>query len=397
MRRTYTILQNYQGEIISDGVTKKSSIKSASDIQKLELKVKSLDFSDAEEIRRDKGKIRAPTMPISLIKSTYTDMTPEAIIDTWGLKAVGATESMYTGEGSTIAVLDTGINSDHSAFAHLGDDAIEQKDFTGTGNGDQHGHGTHVAATIFGGTVSGLQLGVAPNIKKAYIAKVLDGGGRGSTRALYEGLWWAIKEGVDVISMSLGFNFQEQVETFRKDGTISHEQATSQALVDFAENLRTFDALVAITERRGAWEEGSILVAAAGNESTSDTKISASLPSSTEGVISVGAIARPSAANTTGYSVPAFSNIGPDVVAPGVGIVSALKDGGLYLADGTSQACPHAAGVAALWWEAIRKSQNPIDIRAEIVRERLLASCKTDKISASVDLAARGRGLVIAP
>jgi len=44
--------------------------------------------------------------------------------------------------------------------------------------------------------------------------------------------------------------------------------------------------------------------------------------------------------------------IQPDVVAPGVGIISAKPGGGYYSMDGTSTAAPHVAGVAALLWQA---------------------------------------------
>ena len=84
--------------------------------------------------------------------------------------------STWTGEGVTVAVLDTGIDSKHPAFA--GVDIVE-KDFTGTGNGDRQGHGTHCAGTIFGRDVDGKRIGVARGVKRALIGKVLgdEGGG----------------------------------------------------------------------------------------------------------------------------------------------------------------------------------------------------------------------------
>ncbi|MEM9668202.1 MAG: S8 family serine peptidase [Pseudomonadota bacterium] len=361
----------------------------------INLEHKNLDADEAEEMRRDSSCIVAQPMTLSLIEPTKFDKDVRDTKDTWGLKAIGAPDSEYTGKGSTVAILDTGIRDDHIAFDHINKENIVQKDFTDTGNGDTHGHGTHIAATIFGKSISGLQVGVAPNIDKAYIAKVLDKTGKGSTGGFYDGLKWAIDQNVDVVCMSLGFDFLDQIKKIVKVETATHEQATSKALVEFAQNLRTFDALVASVETKKHWETGTVIVAAAGNESNADTKIAATLPSATRGIISVGAIKQPSSAEGSKYTVPSFSNILPDVVAPGVGIVSARADGGVAIADGTSQACPHVAGVAALWWEYIRNSQMPTE--AAIVREHLLASCRFDEIETEVRVEARGRGLVTAP
>ena len=51
-----------------------------------------------------------------------------------------------------MAVLHTGIHAKHEAFRGI---QLIEKDFTGEGDGDQDGHGTHVAGTIFGQTVQG--------------------------------------------------------------------------------------------------------------------------------------------------------------------------------------------------------------------------------------------------
>ena len=66
---------------------------------------------------------------------------------------------------------------------------------TGEGNGDTHGHGTHCAGTIFGGTVGGVRIGIAPGIDRAFIGKVLDGGGGGSTDQILDGIMWAARSG----------------------------------------------------------------------------------------------------------------------------------------------------------------------------------------------------------
>src|SRR6202040_2805180 len=100
----------------------------------------------------------------------------------WGVAAVGADECRYDGRGVTAAILDTGIEVSHPCFKGI---KIEQKDFTGSGDGDRRGHGTHCAGVFFGRDVGGKRYGVAPGIDKAYIGKVLRDDGHGSTRMLF--------------------------------------------------------------------------------------------------------------------------------------------------------------------------------------------------------------------
>ena len=70
----------------------------------------------------------------------------------------------------TVAVLDTGIAASHEAFRDV---ELIEKDFTGEGNGDRHGHGTHVAGTIFGRTVGEIRYAVAPGVGRALIGKII--------------------------------------------------------------------------------------------------------------------------------------------------------------------------------------------------------------------------------
>jgi subtilisin family serine protease len=96
-------------------------------------------------------------MPTQLVRPF--DATPSDTEATaWGLAAVGADASSRTGAGVTVAVLDTGIDAAHPAFS--GVEIIEQ-DFSGSGNGDRQGHGTHCAGTIAGRAVNGTRIGVA--------------------------------------------------------------------------------------------------------------------------------------------------------------------------------------------------------------------------------------------
>jgi len=60
---------------------------------------------------------------------------------------MGADSSPFTGDGIVVAVLDTGIDASHPALSGV---EIVEYDVMGDSNGDQNGHGTHCAGTIFG-------------------------------------------------------------------------------------------------------------------------------------------------------------------------------------------------------------------------------------------------------
>jgi subtilisin family serine protease len=98
---------------------------------------------DLEEAARDAScdpaVVVAPVMPVSLTRPLYADQ-PVSSDSSWGITAIGADKSPFNGEGIVVAVPDTGIDRSHRAFS--GVDIVE-RDFTGTGNGDRHGHGTH--------------------------------------------------------------------------------------------------------------------------------------------------------------------------------------------------------------------------------------------------------------
>ncbi len=291
-----------------------------------------------------------PPMPVRLVNPRIrfaTSLSSTADV-TWGVQAVGAENSTYNAEAIVIAVLDTGIDSSHEAFAGM---EIEERDFTNTGLGDSNGHGTHCAGTIFGRSVNQVRYSVAPTVQNALIGKVLDNEGRGSTRALVEAILWALTQGAHIITMSLGIDFPGYVKALTERG-LPVEQATSKALESYRENIRMFDHLAGVIRGARSFGKGSLLIAAAGNASNRDGEPAYELgvepPAAAEGVVSVGALER-SENEISKMKVAAFSNSGPIVVAPGVDILSAKMGGGYIEMSGTSMATPHVAGIAALW------------------------------------------------
>jgi subtilisin family serine protease len=332
----------------------------------------------------------APVMPTRLIEPVAPG--PNALASgAWGVSAVEAMTSPFDGSGVNVAILDTGIDAAHPAFAGL---TLVQRDFTGSGDGDQHGHGTHCAGTVFGGDVGGQRIGIARGVAKALIAKVLGANGGGDTLSLVRGLLWASDQDADVISMSLGFDFPGMVASSIADG-MPAAAATSRALEVYRANLRMFDRLLALLAARASLAGGGVVVGATGNESRRDATppygIAVALPAAAEGVISIGAVDRTAA----GFTVAPFSNIYPQLVAPGVRVTSAKAGGGLAELSGTSMATPHAAGVAALWWQAVRANGQPAT--AAFVTARVLASARSNVFPHGDDVALRGAGLVTAP
>ncbi len=132
---------------------------------------------------------------------------------TWNVSHVGATDVWalgYHGEGVTVAVIDTGVNYNHHDLQdHMWTNASYPNhgyDFINGDNDpmDDADHGTHCAGTVAGDGTAGSQTGIAPEATIMAL-KVLDSGGSGTESAVWNAIQFAVNQGANMISMSLGW------------------------------------------------------------------------------------------------------------------------------------------------------------------------------------------------
>ena len=248
----------------------------------------------------------------------------------------------YDGSGVKVAILDTGVDNGH---VELSDSIILTKNFvSGSPSEDTDGHGTHISGIVTGNgdddwvyNITGnYATGVSPGAS-IIVGKVCGDGGCYDSD-IEAGIEWAVNNGADIISMSLGGGVYT--------GYCDEDPLTNKS--------------------NWAVEQGVVVVASAGN---SNSAVIA--PACITSVIAVGAVNE----NDVRAS---WSNYGEalDFMAPGVHILSTYPSGYAYM-SGTSMAAPHVAGMVALILQA-NPSLSPAQVK------QLL-------IDTSIDLGAPGK------
>ncbi|WP_368503023.1 S8 family peptidase [Alkalihalophilus sp. As8PL] len=276
------------------------------------------------------------------------------------IEAPSLWEAGYSGEGTVVAVLDTGCDTDHIEFK---DQIIDGFNFTTDDNGeatnyeDYNGHGTHVCGTVAAAENGEGVIGVAPKAKLLVI-KVLSGQGYGDTKWVTDGIHHAIKwrgpnnEKVRVISMSLGGRID----------TPELHQAIKQAV-----------------------EENILVVCAAGNEGDGnhDTDEYA-YPGAYPEVVQVGSV-------NLDEEISDFSNTNCaiDLVAPGEEIISTYLNNGYAVLSGTSMATPHVSGAAALLIEQCER-----EFERTLTETELFAQLIKRTVSLNFSRRAQGSGIL---
>ncbi|WP_167040896.1 S8 family serine peptidase [Salinibacterium sp. ZJ454] len=257
-------------------------------------------------------------------------------LDDYGIRDAWATTQ---GEGVTIAVIDSGIDSGHP---DLDGAVIGGADFSGLGTADgqkpvgsseSNGHATMVASLAAGrgtGASDGV-IGVAPRASLLSLSIGFGEGSRGSDEQIADAVRWAVDNGADVINMSLTRN--------TLDWPTSWDDAFLYAM-----------------------QNDVIVVAAAGNRGSGTVSVGA--PATMPGVLTVAGVSREGIASFDASS----QGITIGVAAPSEDLVGATPGGGHVLWQGTSGATPIVAGLAAL----VRAAHPELD--AANVINRIIAS-----------------------
>ncbi len=219
-----------------------------------------------------------------------------------------------TGSGINISIIDTGIDYNHPDLApnyKSGYDFVNDDDDPM----DDNGHGTHCAGIIAAAFNRKGIIGVAPEAN-LYAVKALDSKGKGYVSDVIAGIEWSVNHKMAIISMSMG------------------STSDSTALREACEK---------------AYKAGVLLVASAGNKGSGKDKDmdTVTYPGRYDSVIAVAAIDKHNRRAS-------FSSTGPEVelAAPGVRIYSTYPEDRYSIKSGTSMACPHVTGTAALVWHA---------------------------------------------
>src|SRR5262245_12285937 len=299
---------------------------------------------------------------LAQVTTTDTKVQAAAAADetsvTWGIEATKVALSNLTGAGIKVAVLDTGFDSAHQDFR--GRKIIRKLFASQSSEDDMVGHGTHCIGTACGSLrpANGPRYGIAYEAE-IYAGKVLGDDGAGTDRSVIAGMDWALDQGCQIISMSLG----------------SAAEVGDQPNADFEQI------------GKACLDGGTVVIAAAGNESSRPDRVApVGSPANALTIMAVAALDK--ALAPAPFSCGGI-NPGQDVdiAAPGVDVLSTLPGNRYGRLSGTSMATPHVSGVAALI------AQSDVKYRGRALWERLL------ELAGPLPHPARdvGKGLLLAP
>ncbi len=298
-------------------------------------------------------------MDVSRLPSSVTDNKTSA----WGVEAIGAMSVWgaydVRGEGVKVAVLDTGIDASHPDLIDSFDDRY-YVEFDRDGNAiyraprDTHTHGTHCAGTIAGGNASGQWIGVAP--EATLMAGTVLPRGQGSDFQILAGMQWAIDNGADIISMSLGsLSFDPRVLDVYTRMVISANQLGIPVVVAIG-------------------NDGSQTSGSPGNDYFSYT-VGATDPLDRVAGFSGGRTQYIDSSQYINKKYLPLVYSKPDISAPGVGVLSSIPRGKYEAYNGSSMATPHVAGALALLLSGTNiRDTVPANERAYLLQDLLNGS-----------------------
>lgn len=287
-------------------------------------------WSGAENVSDDFGPELCDTYPNDSLYSTQWNMNKIGMEQVW---------DEYQGSNEVlVAVIDTGFNVNHEDLQGVvwtNNDEIPNNNIDDDYNGyvddyhgydfygntddiyDGYGHGTPVGSIIVSNTNNSIGLAGINWQTKIMPLKMYDSQANGSYFSLAEAIYYAVDNGAQIISMSVGGNYNSP------DVSLA---------VSYAAN------------------HGVLMIASSGNATNDIDAQNVYYPAKYPQVVSVGASTindEVATASSTGYWYSHYDE-NLDLIAPGVNHPAASADGGYRYFGGTSGACPHVSGAAAI-------------------------------------------------